>query len=70
LIGAVFDAKAIAERRYELFGPPRISPDGVDRERYGSVQRHCGICPKPPDERCPLSCETQRKALNDGVTVA
>lgn len=73
MTAAVFDAAAIGTRRRELFPPiPEPPPAwlGLDHERHGSAARHCGICPKPEDETCGLSCETQRQALDDGVTVS
>lgn len=71
MTAAVFDTAALAERRRALF--PRAQDDApadtFDRERYGSAERHCGICPKPAHESCGLSCEAQRQTIADGVTV-
>jgi hypothetical protein len=71
MTAAVFDAAAIRARRQELFPPPdrTLAEAEVDRERFGTRDRHCGVCPRHVDEPCPLSCSAQRGALNDGVTV-
>ena len=72
----IFDAKAIADRRRQLFPPAEepvkewLAPSGmVDRERFGTTRDHCGICPKRADEACGLNCMMQREATKDGVTV-
>ncbi len=56
-----------------MFPPWTIEPPPeyvLDRERFGTLNDHCGICPKPPDESCSLNCAETRKALGDGVTVS
>ncbi len=72
MTAAVYDAGAIRARRLELFPPlPEAGPmeAGVDRERLGTLNRHCGVCPEPEDQPCRLNCDFQRRAINDGVTV-
>lgn len=71
MTAAVFDAAALAARRRALFPRALDDPftDSYDRERFGSAERHCGICPKPAHESCGLSCEAQRQTIADGVTV-
>ena len=36
----------------------------------GKQDNHCGICPKPWNELCQLSCAATRRELNDGITVS
>jgi hypothetical protein len=72
LTAAIFDAAAIRARRIELFPPAAEAPPwpaNRDGEHFGLANRHCGICPKAENEHCGLSCETARKAINDGVIV-
>jgi len=67
---AVHDTNAIRLRRQELFGWPEVILNHYrDRERFGTLNDHCGICPKAPDENCGLTCDNERRKLNDGVTV-
>ena len=69
MTAAVFDARAIQIRRLQIFGESEFVVPKIDRERFGTAQIHCGICPKDKDESCHMQCEEARKALNDGVTV-
>jgi hypothetical protein len=72
MTAAVHDTDAIRARRRELFPPldaPLEERPFEDRERFGTIRDHCGICPKPADEECRLVCSTERKNRRDGVTV-